>query len=72
MSVAPEIVRIQENGQVPLPAALRERMGLKAGDLVAIVETPEGALITPHEIVATLVSDQSDETSRDEDLTRDE
>jgi AbrB family looped-hinge helix DNA binding protein len=62
-----EIVRILENGQVTLPAAMRERLGVKPGDLVALIETPEGVLITPHEIVATVVSDPTGETWPDEE-----
>lgn len=46
------LVRIQEKGQVTLPADVRKRLGLKKGDLVAVVETPEGVLITPQEVVA--------------------
>jgi AbrB family looped-hinge helix DNA binding protein len=72
MSAAPEIVRIQENGRVTLPVAICERLGLKEGDLVAIVETPEGLLITPHEIVATLVADQSGDALQGENLAPDE
>src|SRR3954453_736305 len=47
------LVRVQEKGQVTLPAGVRKRLGLKKGDLVAVVETPEGVLITPQEVVAT-------------------
>src|SRR5262245_54436485 len=47
------LVRVQEKGQVTLPADVRRRLGLKKGDLVTVVETPEGVLITPQEIVAT-------------------
>jgi AbrB family looped-hinge helix DNA binding protein len=53
-----KLVRIQEKGQVTLPAAIRKRLGLKKGDLVAVVATPEGALITPQEVVATQALDQ--------------
>lgn len=48
-----KLTRIQEKGQVTLPADLRRRMGLKKGDLVAVTETPAGILITPQEVVAT-------------------
>ena len=41
------IVRIQEKGQVTLPAAARRRLGLKKGDLVAVEQTAEGMLIKP-------------------------
>lgn len=47
------LTRIQEKGQVTLPANLRRRLGLKRGDLVAVTETAEGILITPQEVVAT-------------------
>jgi AbrB family looped-hinge helix DNA binding protein len=47
------LTRIQEKGQVTLPASLRRRLGLKKGDLVAVTETPDGILITPQEVVAT-------------------
>lgn len=53
MPVERNLVRIQEKGQVTLPASVRKRLGLKAGDLVAVVETTEGVLITPQEVIAT-------------------
>ena len=48
---AQRFVRVQEKGQVTLPAAVRRKLGLKKGDLVAISETPEGVLITPSEMI---------------------
>lgn len=48
-----KLVRVQEKGQVTLPTEVREKLGLKKGDLVTVVETDEGVLITPQEIVAT-------------------
>ncbi len=53
MPVKRNLVRIQAKGQVTLPVAVRKRLGLKKGDLVAVVETPDGVLITPQEVVAT-------------------
>ena len=53
MPIERNLVRVQEKGQVTLPADVRRRLGLKKGDLVAVVETPEGVLITPQEVVAT-------------------
>lgn len=46
-------VRVQEKGQVTLPAEIRKRLGLKKDDLVAVVATADGVLITPQEVVAT-------------------
>jgi AbrB family looped-hinge helix DNA binding protein len=54
----PKLVRIQEKGQVTIPAEVRKRLGLKQGDLVAVTATPEGALITPEEIIATKALNQ--------------
>lgn len=42
-----KLVRIQEKGQVTLPADVRRRLGLKTGDLVAVTETDDGVLISP-------------------------
>lgn len=41
------MVRVQEKGQVTLPVEVRKRLGLKKGDLVAMVPTDDGVLITP-------------------------
>ena len=53
MAITRNLVRVQEKGQVTLPADVRKRLGLKKGDLVAVVETAEGVLITPQEVVAS-------------------
>ena len=42
-----KLVRIQEKGQVTISTAIRKKLGLKRGDLVAVMETPEGVFITP-------------------------
>src|SRR5258706_1735597 len=44
---------VQEKGQVTIPSEIREKLGLKKGDFVAFVETTQGVLITPREVVAT-------------------
>jgi AbrB family looped-hinge helix DNA binding protein len=58
MASETKLVRIQDKGQVTLPAAVRKRLGLKKGDLVAVVATPDGVLITPQEVVASKALDQ--------------
>lgn len=52
-----KLVRVQEKGQVTLPSELRKKLGLKKGDLVAVVGTEEGVLISPQETVATKALD---------------
>jgi AbrB family looped-hinge helix DNA binding protein len=68
---APErrLVRIQEKGQVTLPAEVRRKLGLKRGDLVAVIDTPEGVLITPQEVLATKALDRIGEVLKEQGLT---
>jgi AbrB family looped-hinge helix DNA binding protein len=63
------LVRIQEKGQVTLPADIRKRLGLKKGDLVAVVETSEGVLIAPQEVVATRGLAEIGEALREQGLS---
>jgi antitoxin PrlF len=69
MAVARKFVRIQEKGQVTLPADIRKRLGLKKGDLVAVVETAGGVLITPQEVVATRALAEIGKALRKQGLT---
>jgi AbrB family looped-hinge helix DNA binding protein len=55
------VVRVQEKGQVTIPREIREKLDLKKGDLVTFVETEEGIVIKPAEVV---VSDTLDEIGR--------
>jgi AbrB family looped-hinge helix DNA binding protein len=46
------LIRVQEKGQVTLPAAARRGLGIKKGDVVAVTETAEGLLIVPQAVIA--------------------
>lgn len=46
------VVQVEAEGQITLPADLREKLGLKRGDLVSVVETPEGLLLTNEALIA--------------------
>jgi AbrB family looped-hinge helix DNA binding protein len=72
MTTELRLVRVQEKGQVTLPADVRRRLGLEKGDLVAIIETPEGVLITPQEVVATKALDRIGEVLREQGLSLEE
>lgn len=67
-----KLVRVQEKGQVTLPSEVREKLGLKKGDLVAVVETDEGVLISPQEIVATKALDRISEVLKEKGLSLEE
>lgn len=66
------LVRVQERGQVTLPASVRRRLGIKKGDLVAVVETPQGVLITSQEVIASEALDRIGEVLREQGISLDE
>ena len=67
-----KLVRVQEKGQVTIPAAVRRNFGLKRGDLVAVVETADGIFITPRETIAAEALDQIGEALKRQGLSLDE
>ncbi|MFC1878929.1 AbrB/MazE/SpoVT family DNA-binding domain-containing protein [Chloroflexota bacterium] len=52
------IVRVQEKGQVTIPLEIRKKLNLKKGDLVTFVETADGVLIKPAEVVVSAALDE--------------
>ena len=67
-----KLVRIQEKGQVTIPTEIRKKLGLKSGDLVAVMETPEGVFITPQQVVATKAFDSIGQILKEQGLSLDE
>lgn len=72
MAIDSKLVRVQEKGQITLPAELRRKLGLKKGDLVAIEETQEGLLITSQEVIAMKVLNRVGEALRQRGLSLEE
>ncbi len=64
-----KLVRVQEKGQVTLPTELRKKLGIRKGDLVAVVETDGGILITRQQVVAAALLDRIGQALRDEGVT---
>ena len=54
-------VRVQEKGQVTIPLEIRRKLNLKQGDMVIFVETENGVMIKPAEVI---VSEALDEIGR--------
>jgi AbrB family looped-hinge helix DNA binding protein len=67
-----KLVRIQEKGQVTIPQEIRKKLGLKRGDLVAVVETPEGIFITPQQVVATKALDNIGDILKEQGVSLEE
>jgi antitoxin PrlF len=67
-----KLVRIQEKGQVTIPTEIRKKLGLKRGDLVAVMETPEGVFITPQQVLATKAFESIGEILKEKGLSLEE
>ena len=67
-----KLVRMQEKGQVAIPTEIRKRLGLKRGDLVAVMETPEGIFITPQQVLATKALDSIGDILKEKGLSLEE
>jgi len=67
-----KLVRIQEKGQVTLPAEVRQQLGLKKGDLVAVEAAQGAVIITPQEVLATQALNRIGELLREKGLTLEE
>jgi antitoxin PrlF len=65
-------VRVQEKGQVTIPLEIRRKLKLKKGDLVTFVETEEGVVIKPAEIVASDALKEIGEALRKSGVSLDE
>jgi AbrB family looped-hinge helix DNA binding protein len=46
-----EFARIQAKGQVTIPTKIRKKLNLRKGDLVSFVETDNGVLIKPAQVI---------------------
>jgi antitoxin PrlF len=53
-----QVVRVQEKGQVTIPLEIRQKLGLKKGDLVTFIETEAGVVIKPAEVIITEALDE--------------
>jgi antitoxin PrlF len=67
-----KLVRIQEKGQVTIPTEIRKKLGLKRGDLVAVMKTPDGVFITPQQVLATKALDQIGDILKEQGVSVDE
>lgn len=51
-------VRVQEKGQVTIPLEIRRKLQLKKGDMVTFIETENGVMIQPAEVIVCSALDQ--------------
>jgi AbrB family looped-hinge helix DNA binding protein len=69
---ASKLSMVQEKGQVTIPVEIRRKLGLKKGDRVAFIETEDGVLISPREVVVMHALDQIGAMLREKGITLEE
>ncbi|MBN1453703.1 MAG: AbrB/MazE/SpoVT family DNA-binding domain-containing protein [Anaerolineales bacterium] len=67
-----ETVRVQAKGQVTIPTKIRRKLNLQQGDLVSFVETKDGVLIKPAEVLLTETLDEIGKALKEEGITLEE
>lgn len=65
-------VRVQEKGQVTIPTKLRKKLNLKKGDTVMVIETKDGLLIKPAEVVLTEALDEMGKALKSDGISLEE
>jgi AbrB family looped-hinge helix DNA binding protein len=71
MSVS-KLSKVQEKGQVTIPVEIRRKWNLEKGDLVAFVETEQGVMISPREVVAMEALDRVGEALKERGINLEE
>jgi len=62
-------VRVQEKGQVTIPLEIRKKLKLKKGDLVMFVETENGVVIRPAEVIVAAALEEIGQALKEKGLS---
>jgi len=63
---------VQKRGQVTIPIKLRRKFGIEEGGVVAFIETGEGILISPRDVLAMDALDRIGEALKKQGITLEE
>ena len=63
---------VQKRGQVTIPVDLRRKLGMEEGDVVAFIETEDGILISPREVLAMDALDRIGQALQKQGISLDE
>ncbi|MGH2530848.1 MAG: AbrB/MazE/SpoVT family DNA-binding domain-containing protein [Thermomicrobiales bacterium] len=69
MAVTHTPVRIETDGNFTIPAEVRQRLGIKEGDVVIVTETPDGMLVAPRIVAVERALDELGEAIREAGVT---
>jgi len=62
-------MRVQEKGQVTIPTKLRKKLNIKKGDTVMMIETKDGLLIKPAELILSEALDEMGKALKADGIT---
>ena len=72
MAQAVKLAMVQKRGQVTIPIELRRKLGIEEGGVVAFIETEDGVLISPREVLTMDALDRIGEVLREQGLSLEE
>lgn len=64
-----KLATVQKRGQVTIPIEMRRKLGIEEGGVVAFVETDDGILISPREVMAMDALDRIGEVLKKHGIT---
>jgi len=64
--------RVQQRGQVTIPIEFRRKLGIEEGGVVAFIETGNGILISPREVLATDALDRLGKALKEQGISLEE
>ena len=72
MAQGVKLAVVQKRGQVTIPIELRRKLGIEEGGVVAFIETEDGVLISPREVLAMGALDRIGEALREQGISLEE
>ena len=66
------LAMVQKKGQVTIPIDLRRKLGIEDGGVVAFVETEDGVLISPRQVLTLQALDRIGEALKERGISLEE
>ena len=67
-----KLATVQKRGQVTIPIELSRKLGIEEGGVVAFIETSDGVLISPREVLAMETLDRIGKALKEQGITLEE
>ena len=66
------LAMVQKKGQVTIPIELRRKLGIEEGGVVALIETEDGVLISPRQVLTMQALDRIGEALKERGISLEE